>query len=167
QVALQLDSTFDHSSTRPARPLQLLTEFFQELGVLRQPVDHGHRLATAAFLFHPHLRDDARRDRRVGRVACAALAISLRPATSWTLAGGFSGVHETRVVLETHCPSVRSVAGMALTATIYNFDVELSDTDRHVYESLALRVARHPSESEEYLVARVIAYLLEFSEGIE
>ena len=56
---------------------------------------------------------------------------------------------------------------MALTATIYNFDVELSDTDRHVYETLALRVARHPSESEEYLVARVIAYLLEFTEGIE
>jgi uncharacterized protein YaeQ len=56
---------------------------------------------------------------------------------------------------------------MALTATIYNFDIELSDTDRHVYEALALRVARHPSESEEFLVARVIAYLLEFTEGIE
>lgn len=56
---------------------------------------------------------------------------------------------------------------MALTATIYNFDIELTDTDRHVYESLALRVARHPSESEEYLVARVIAYLLEFAKGIE
>jgi uncharacterized protein YaeQ len=56
---------------------------------------------------------------------------------------------------------------MALTATIYNFDIELSDTDRHVYETLALRVARPPSESEEFLVARVIAYLLEFTEGIE
>ena len=56
---------------------------------------------------------------------------------------------------------------MALTATIYNFDVELSDTDRHVYESLALRVARHPSESEEHLVARLLVYLLEFAEGIE
>jgi uncharacterized protein YaeQ len=56
---------------------------------------------------------------------------------------------------------------MALTATIYNFDIELADTDRHVYESLALRVARHPSESEEYLVARLIAYLMEFTEGIE
>ena len=56
---------------------------------------------------------------------------------------------------------------MALTATIYNFDVELSDTDRHVYETLAMRLARHPSESEEFLVARVIAYLLEFTEGIE
>jgi uncharacterized protein YaeQ len=56
---------------------------------------------------------------------------------------------------------------MALTATIYNFDVELADNDRQVYESLALRVARHPSETEEYLVARLLAYLLEFAEGIE
>jgi uncharacterized protein YaeQ len=56
---------------------------------------------------------------------------------------------------------------MALGATIYNFDVDLSDSDRGVYESLALRVARHPSESEEYLVARVLAYLMEFAEGIE
>ena len=56
---------------------------------------------------------------------------------------------------------------MALNATIYNFDVELADSDRQVYESLALRVARHPSESEEYLVARLLAYLLEFTEGIE
>jgi len=56
---------------------------------------------------------------------------------------------------------------VALSATIYNFDVELADTDRHVYETLALRVARHPSESEEYLVARLIAYLVEYKEGIE
>ena len=56
---------------------------------------------------------------------------------------------------------------MALTATIHNFDVELADGDRHVYESLALRVARHPSESEEYLVTRLLAYVLEYAEGIE
>jgi uncharacterized protein YaeQ len=56
---------------------------------------------------------------------------------------------------------------VALTATIYNFDVELADSDRNVYESLALRVAQHPSESGEYLVARVLAYLLEYQEGIE
>ena len=56
---------------------------------------------------------------------------------------------------------------MALGATIYNFDIELADADRCVYESLSLRVARHPSESEKHLVARLLAYLLEFSEGIE
>ena len=55
---------------------------------------------------------------------------------------------------------------MALTATIYNFDIDLVDADRSVYETLALRVARHPSESEEYLVARVLAYCLEYAEGI-
>ncbi len=55
---------------------------------------------------------------------------------------------------------------MALTATIYNFDVDLSDNDRGVYESVALKVAQHPSESDEYLIARVLAYLLEYTEGI-
>jgi uncharacterized protein YaeQ len=56
---------------------------------------------------------------------------------------------------------------VALTATIYNFDVDLADSDRGVYESLALRVARHPSESEEFLATRLLAYLLEFTPGIE
>ena len=56
---------------------------------------------------------------------------------------------------------------MAQGATIYNFDVELADHDRQVYESLAVRMARHPSESEEFLVARLLAYVLEFTEGIE
>ena len=56
---------------------------------------------------------------------------------------------------------------MALTATIYKFDIDLADADRRVYESLALQVARHPSESEDYLVTRVLAYALEFTEGIE
>ena len=55
---------------------------------------------------------------------------------------------------------------MALTATIHSFDIELSDTDRGVYETLALRVARHPSESEDYLVTRVLAYCLEYADGV-
>jgi uncharacterized protein YaeQ len=55
---------------------------------------------------------------------------------------------------------------LALTATIYNFTVDLADADRSHYESLSLRVARHPSESEEYLVARLLAYCLEHAEGI-
>lgn len=55
---------------------------------------------------------------------------------------------------------------MALTATVYNFDVQLSDVDRNVYETLAIRAARQPSETEEYLVARVLAYCLEYTERI-
>ena len=55
---------------------------------------------------------------------------------------------------------------MALTATIYTLAIELADADRDVYESLELRAARHPSESAEYFVTRVLAYLLEYREGI-
>ncbi len=55
---------------------------------------------------------------------------------------------------------------MALPATLYNFEIELSDTDRGVYQTLALKVARHPSETEDYLVTRVLAYCLELTEGL-
>jgi len=56
---------------------------------------------------------------------------------------------------------------VALTATVYTIDIDLADSDRGVYETLALRVARHPSESEEYLLTRVLAYALEYTDGIE
>jgi uncharacterized protein YaeQ len=55
---------------------------------------------------------------------------------------------------------------MALGATVYTLDIDLSDSDRGVYDTLALRVARHPSESDDYLVGRVLAYCLEYTEGI-
>jgi uncharacterized protein YaeQ len=56
---------------------------------------------------------------------------------------------------------------MALGATIHTFAIELSDTDRGVYQSLELRVARHPSETPEFMLARTLAYCLEYTEGIE
>ena len=55
---------------------------------------------------------------------------------------------------------------MALTATIYNFEVQLSDIDRGVYEALSLRLARQPSETAEYLLTRALAYCLEWTEGL-
>jgi uncharacterized protein YaeQ len=55
---------------------------------------------------------------------------------------------------------------MALGATIHVFTVRLSHVDKGVYETLDLRLARHPSESAEYLVTRLLAYCLEHTEGI-
>ena len=55
---------------------------------------------------------------------------------------------------------------MALPATIYNFTIELADIDRGVYETLELRLARQPSEAAEYMLMRVLAYCLEYTEGI-
>lgn len=55
---------------------------------------------------------------------------------------------------------------MALGATMHTFAVQLADVDRGVYEELALRVARHPSETEAYMMTRVLAYCLEYEDGI-
>ncbi len=55
---------------------------------------------------------------------------------------------------------------MALGATLYNFAIQLADVDRAVYETIALKVACHPSETDKYLLTRVLAYCLEYTEGI-
>ena len=55
---------------------------------------------------------------------------------------------------------------MAQTATIYNINIDLADIDRGVYEKLDLRIARHPSETAEYMLMRILAYCLEYEEGI-
>lgn len=55
---------------------------------------------------------------------------------------------------------------MALQATVYHLQIELSDVDRGVYEALDLRLGRHPSESMSYLLTRTIAYALLYEEGI-
>ncbi|MBA3988861.1 MAG: hypothetical protein C0463_06995 [Idiomarina sp.] len=49
---------------------------------------------------------------------------------------------------------------MALQATPYKISLDISDTDRGVYESVKLTVARHPSETELRLSARILAYAL-------
>ena len=55
---------------------------------------------------------------------------------------------------------------MAQGATMYVFEVRLADADRNVYETLTIRTARHPSETAEYLLTRLLAYCLEYTEGI-
>ena len=55
---------------------------------------------------------------------------------------------------------------MATGATIHTFAVQLADMDRGVYEDLTLRVARHPSETDAFMLTRVLAYCLQFQEGI-
>lgn len=56
---------------------------------------------------------------------------------------------------------------MALPATMRKFEIALADSDRGIYETIELRVAQHPSESERYLVARVVARVLEHAEGLD
>ena len=68
---------------------------------------------------------------------------------------------------ELHSVAERTMRTMALPATMRKFEISLADSDRQIYETLDLRVAQRPSESERYLVARVIARALEHAEGLE
>lgn len=55
---------------------------------------------------------------------------------------------------------------MALPSIIYRVTIQLSDLDRSIFETLQTTVARHPSETEERLVARLLAYTLFYEAGI-
>jgi uncharacterized protein YaeQ len=55
---------------------------------------------------------------------------------------------------------------MALKATIFRVGLTLSDLDRHRYESHRLTLARHPSETDERLMVRVLAFALEADEDL-
>ncbi|HBG04794.1 MAG: hypothetical protein A2075_16235 [Geobacteraceae bacterium GWC2_58_44] len=55
---------------------------------------------------------------------------------------------------------------MALPSTVYRASVQLSDLDRQVYEQLQTTLAKHPSETEERLMARLLAYALCYEEEL-
>lgn len=61
---------------------------------------------------------------------------------------------------------MRYAAAMALTATLYRLQLELSDVDRGVYQTLDVRLARHPSESAAFMTTRALAYALAYEDGI-
>ncbi len=56
---------------------------------------------------------------------------------------------------------------MALKPTIYKVDLSLSDMDRHCYQQQKLTLALHPSETEERLLVRLLAFADRYEEGIE
>ena len=47
---------------------------------------------------------------------------------------------------------------MALKATVYKAEVQLSDLDHHVYQQLNLTLAKHPSETDERMMLRLLAF---------
>lgn len=55
---------------------------------------------------------------------------------------------------------------MALPATIYKATIQLADIDRGRYETLATTLARHPSETEERLVGRLLAYAIFYEDNL-
>lgn len=56
---------------------------------------------------------------------------------------------------------------MATQSVVYKVDLNISDVDRGVYEQLEFRIACHPSETEDRLVTRILAYALLYEEGLD
>lgn len=55
---------------------------------------------------------------------------------------------------------------MALKPTIFKLQLDLADSDRHLYQTFPLTLAQHPSETAERLVARVLAFALNAHEAL-
>ena len=55
---------------------------------------------------------------------------------------------------------------MAIKATIYKAEVQIADMDRHYYQTHALTLARHPSETDERMMMRVLAFVRHASEAL-
>jgi uncharacterized protein YaeQ len=55
---------------------------------------------------------------------------------------------------------------MALKATIFKADIQIADMDRHYYQDHVLTIARHPSETDERMMVRVLAFILNAHEAL-
>ena len=74
--------------------------------------------------------------------------------------GGSSGTPGTQAGAE------RTLSRLEQVGRDLFFDIQLSDVDRNVYETMSIRFARHKSETEEKIVTREIAYCLEYADWI-
>lgn len=56
---------------------------------------------------------------------------------------------------------------MALKSTIFKADVDLSDMNRNYFTHATLTLARHPSETDERMMLRILAWALHASDTLE
>jgi len=56
---------------------------------------------------------------------------------------------------------------MALKATIYKASIHLSDMDRNYYDTLQLTIAQHPSETDQRMMLRIIAFVLNAHDDLQ
>jgi uncharacterized protein YaeQ len=55
---------------------------------------------------------------------------------------------------------------MALKATIYKAELQIADMDRNYYQEHLLTLARHPSETDERMMIRLLAFAIHASESL-
>jgi uncharacterized protein YaeQ len=90
-------------------------------------------------------------------------------AHSMIRADGFSSAQKRfnnsgAILVATHSHDRRE--HMALKATIFKADLQIADMDRNYYHDHALTIARHPSETDERMMVRLLAYALHADEAL-
>lgn len=55
---------------------------------------------------------------------------------------------------------------MATNSTIFKIDLQIADLDRNYYHNHSLTIARHPSETDERMMVRVLAFACLAQEGL-
>jgi len=55
---------------------------------------------------------------------------------------------------------------MAIKSTVFKADIQITDMDRHYYQDHSLTLARHPSENDERMMLRLLAFALHASENM-
>lgn len=71
-----------------------------------------------------------------------------------------------RVVYASRPASDADHPRMALKSTVFKVELQISDMDRHYYQTHALTIARHPSETDERMMARVLAFALNADDAL-
>lgn len=56
---------------------------------------------------------------------------------------------------------------MAIKATVFKANLQIADMERHYYQDHALTMAQHPSETDERLLVRLLAFALHADEYLE
>ncbi len=64
------------------------------------------------------------------------------------------------------CPAHRYTPGMALKSTIFKAALSIADIDRGYYGDHALTIARHPSETDERMMVRLLAFALHADQAL-
>lgn len=66
-----------------------------------------------------------------------------------------------------HCQPNQKILPMALSATVFKAELNIADMDRHYYQTHQLVMARHPSENDERMMVRLLAFTLNANESLQ
>jgi len=65
--------------------------------------------------------------------------------------------------------SFKDISGdlLALKSTVFKASLQVNDLDRHYYQTHALTLAQHPSETEERVMVRLLVFALHADEALQ